>query len=232
MIGVVEKKKTSRKLFVDMSHRRQLFIRKRELIVIYMLFLPTLNHPCEVKSNLSDLGLGSGSNREVLLLLGSIAASRSVHLLLAVCVGPDARSGVSDLVLQLQEVLALGGVDVCVVGLVGGGALALDVVLVIEATRALVLLRVILEVEVEGVEAAGGAAEDEFVNIEVAEGLDVAVAVVTAVVVVVRAAGGSGGDEAGGTDGEDSRGAHLGCLFELAVDWLIWEGLLEVRVES
>jgi hypothetical protein len=145
------------------------------------------------RSTLSDSSHARHANREVLLLLIRITASHSVHPVFAIVPSHASRLRVADLVLQLKNVLVLCGVDVGVVALIGHIALALDVVLVFEAARALVL-RVVLEVEVEAVVAAGGAAEDELVDEELA-----------------LVAGGSGGGEASGTESDNGRGTHVCC---------------------
>jgi hypothetical protein len=148
------------------------------------------------RSTLSDSSHARHANREVLLLLIRITASHSVHPVFAIVPSHASRLRVADLVLQLKNVLVLCGVDVGVVALIGHIALALDVVLVFEAARALVL-RVVLEVEVEAVVAAGGAAEDELVDEELA--------------LVAGVGGGSGGGEASGTESDNGRGTHVCC---------------------
>jgi hypothetical protein len=148
------------------------------------------------RSTLSDSSHARHANREVLLLLIRIAACDSVHLVFAIVPGHGSLLRVADLELQLENVLVFCGVDVGVVALGVHLALALDVVFVFEATRALEL-RVVLEAEVEAVVAAGCAAEDELVHEELA--------------LVAGVGGRSGGGEASSSESEDSRGVHICC---------------------
>ena len=153
-------------------------------------------------SNLSDSSNALHANREALLLLVGVRASSSINLVLAIVVGPAARIDIRNLILELEDVLAGGGVDESRVGLAGAVALALDVVLVLEAALAVVGV-VALEGNVEAVVAASGAAKGEFVDEELAP--------VAAGVVLVAADGGSGG-EGGGAKSEDGGGAHFDYL--------------------
>ena len=110
-------------------------------------------------------------------------------------------------VLQLEDVGAGSGVNV---GRVTGAtllALAVHVVLILEAAGALVLLVGGGEAYVEAVVAAGGAAEDEIVDEERAVGLSVGAA--TVVAAAVGSGSGKGGSEAGGSETEDSGGTHF-----------------------
>jgi hypothetical protein len=147
-------------------------------------------------SPLSDSSHARHANREALLLLIRIAASDSVDLVFAIVPGHGSLLRVADLELELENVLVFCGVDVGVVALGVDFALALDVIFVFEATRALEL-RVVLEAEVEAVVAAGCAAEDELVHEELA--------------LVAGVGGRSGGGEASSSESEDSRGVHICC---------------------
>lgn len=157
---------------------------------------------------LSDSGRASSINQEGRLLLVGIVASSSVDLVLAEEVGDSALVGVVvDGVLQLQDVLARSGVDEGRVARAALTALAVHVVLVLEAAGALELLVGRGEADVEGVVAAGGAAEDELVDEERAVGLGVGAAAVVAA--AVGGGSGSGGGEGGGTESEDGGGTHF-----------------------
>lgn len=168
---------------------------------------------------LSDSGGASSINREGSLLLVGVLASGSIDLVLTEEVGDSALVGVvADGVLQLEDVGAGSGVDVG--GVAGAGllALAVHVILVLEAAGALELLIVGGEAHVKGVVAAGGAAEDELVDEERAVGLGVGAAAVVAA--AVGSGGGSGGSEAGGTESEDGGGTHfdvVGLVFGFEV---------------
>jgi hypothetical protein len=154
---------------------------------------------------LSNSGGASSINREGRLLLIGILASGSVDLVVTEEVGDSTLVRVVvDSVLQLEDVLARSGVNVSGVALV---ALAVHVVLVLKAAGALKLLLVGSEADVEGVVAAGGAAEDELVDEERAVGLGVGAAALVAAVI----GGGSwkGGGEAGDTESEDGGGTHF-----------------------
>ena len=161
-----------------------------------------------VSFHLSNSGGLSSINREGSLLLVGVIAGGSVDLVFTKEVGDGALVGVVvDGVLQLQDVGAGSGVDVGRVAGAGLTALAVHVVLVVEAARALELLVGGGEAYVETVVAAGGAAEDELVDEERAIGLGVGAAAVVAA--AVGSGGGSGGGKASGTESEDSGGTHF-----------------------
>ena len=187
---------------------------------IYYIF-STLKAKAKPLSSLrlSNSGGASSIHREGSLLLVGILASGSVDLVLTKEVGDSALVGVvADGVLQLENVGAGSGIDVG--GVAGAGllALAVHVVLVLEAAGALELLVVGGEAHVKRVVAAGGAAEDKLVDEERAVGLGVGAAAVVAAAVGSR--GGSGGSEAGGTESEDGGGTHfdvVGLVFGFEV---------------
>lgn len=161
-------------------------------------------HPLS-SSHLSDSSRASSIDRERRLLLVGIIASSSVNLVLAVEVRDSALVGVVvDGVLQLQDVLAGSGVDEGRVARAGLFALAVHVVLVLQAAGARVLLVGGGEADVETVVAADGAAEDELVDEEGAVGLGGGV-----VAAAIGSGGGSGGGEGGGTESEDGGGTHF-----------------------
>ena len=172
-------------------------------------YISTLDLKPLPSNPLSNSGGAVSVNRERRLLLVGILASRSVNLVLAIEVSSSALVGVVlDSVLQLQEVGAGSGVDESGVARAGALALALHVVLVLEAAGA----RGLLvggggEADVEAVVAADGAAEDKLVDEEAAVGLGVGAAAVVAA--AVGSGGGKGGGEAGGTESEDGGGTHF-----------------------
>jgi len=169
---------------------------------------PTLKPKPSISLYLSDSGGAGSINGEGSLLLVGIIASSSVDLVFTEEVGDSALVGVvADSVLQLQDVGTGSGVDVG--GVAGAGllALAVHVVLVLEAAGALVLLVGGGEADVEAVVAADGAAEDKLVDEEAAVGLGVGAAAVVAA--AVGSGGGKGGGEAGGTESEDGGGTHF-----------------------
>lgn len=169
-----------------------------------------------VSVHLSNSGGLSSINREGSLLLVGVIAGGSVDLVFTKEVGDGALVGVVvDGVLQLQNVGAGSGVDVGRVAGAGLTALAVHVVLVVEAAGALELLvGGCGEAYVETVVAAGGAAEDELVDEERAVGLSVGAAAFVAA--AVGSGRGSGGGEAGGTESEDSGGTHFDVV---GLDW-------------
>jgi hypothetical protein len=173
-------------------------------------------------NSLSNSSGAVSVNREGSLLLVGILASSSINLVLAIEVSSSALVGVVlDSVLQLQDVGAGSGVDVRGVARAGTLALALDVVLVLEAAGA----RGLLvggggEADVEAVVAAGGAAENELVDEERAVGLGVGAAAVVAA--AVGGGGGSSGGKGGGTESEDGGGTHfdvVGLVFKVLLEW-------------
>jgi hypothetical protein len=134
-------------------------------------------------------------------------------------------------VLQFEEVGASGGVDVCGVALAVDVALALHVVLVLEAAGALEFRIICCEADVEAVVAAGGAAEVELIDKESAVVLGAGALAAAVAVFAARCGGGSGGGKADGTEGDDSGGTHscegsllLLSWFYVLLKWLRIEG--------
>jgi hypothetical protein len=132
--------------------------------------------------------------------------------------------------LQFEEVGVSSGVNVCGVALAVDVALALHVVLVLEAAGALELRIHCCEADIEAVVAASGA-EDEVVDKERAVRLCVGALAAAVAVFAVRCGGGSSGGEADGTEGDDSGGTHFceGLLlllswFYVPLKWLRIEG--------
>lgn len=163
---------------------------------------------------LSNSSHASSVNREALLLLVRICASRRPDLLLAVPVGGSSLVRVvGDSVLQLEEVVIGCGIDVGGVAFALAVALALHVVLIVQASGALKLRRIGGEAQREAVVAAGCAAKDEFVYEEAAVALCVGglagVIVVVVFVVVLAGGNGAGSSKAGGSKGDDGRGTHV-----------------------